>query len=74
MAIDRVLLVQPDGGELKIGKPYVAGAAVTATVEAETKGKKIIILRYKSKTRAHKKTGHRQKHTRVKITDIQAGA
>jgi len=71
--LDRVLLVQPDGADTKVGKPYVAGARVTATVEGEIKGEKLIVFKYKSKTRYHKKTGHRQRYTRVLITKIQAG-
>ena len=72
--LDRVLLVQPDGGETKLGKPYVAGARVTATVEGEVKGEKLIVFKYKSKTRYHKKTGHRQHYTRVRVTEIQPGS
>ncbi len=74
VSIDHVLLVQPDGGETKVGKPFVPGAKVVATVEGETKGKKIIVLKYKPKTRYHKKTGHRQHFTRVRITSITAGS
>lgn len=72
--LDRVLLVQPDSGETRVGKPYVAGAKVTATVEAEIKGEKLIVFKYKSKTRYHKKTGHRQRYTRVKVTKITPGS
>lgn len=72
--IDKVLLVQPDGGDTKLGKPYVVGARVTATVEGEIKGEKLIVFKYKSKTRYHKKTGHRQHYTRVRITQIQPGS
>lgn len=72
--IDRVLLIQPDGGQTLVGKPYVAGAKVTATVEGETKGEKLIVLKYKPKTRYHTKTGHRQRYTRVRIKTIEAGS
>ncbi len=72
--IDRVLLVQPDGGETRVGQPYVEGARVTATVEGEIQGDKIIVLKFKPKTRYHKKTGHRQRYTRVRVTNIEAGS
>lgn len=58
------------GGEIKIGKPLVEGAKVEARVIEEGKGKKKIVFRYKSKTRQHKKKGHRQPYTKVQITKI----
>lgn len=72
--IDRVLLVQPDNGTVQVGKPYVPGARVVASVQGEVKGEKLIVMKYKHKVRFHKKTGHRQKYTQVRITSIQAGA
>ena len=74
VSIEKVLLLQPDGGETQVGKPYVAGAKVTATVEGEIKGEKIIVMKYKAKIRYHKKTGHRQRYTRVRITSIETGS
>ncbi len=67
---DKVLAV--GGGELKIGAPYVDGAAVEATVEKNGKSKKIIVYKYKPKKHYHKKQGHRQPYTKVKITAINA--
>jgi large subunit ribosomal protein L21 len=78
VTFDEVLLVAdlPDGkaGEKKaaIGQPLVKGAKVTATVLEEGKGEKKIVFRYKAKTRYHKKKGHRQLFTKVKITKITA--
>ena len=66
---DKVLLVV--GEETKVGAPYVANAKVTATVVDEIKGKKIIVYKYKSKKNYHKKKGHRQPYTKVKITAIE---
>lgn len=45
---------------------------VTATVEKEGKGKKVIVYKYKRKTGYHKKNGHRQLYTQVKIEKINA--
>lgn len=68
---DRVLMVA-DGEQVQIGTPTVAGAAVVGTVLGEWKGEKIIVFRYKSKVRYRRKTGHRQKYTRLLIDRIDA--
>lgn len=67
---EEVLLVA--NGEIKIGKPAVSGAKVTAKVLEDGKADKKIVFRYKSKTRQHKKKGHRQPYTKVQITKIEA--
>jgi large subunit ribosomal protein L21 len=67
---DQVLAV--NDGSLKVGNPVLADAKVTATVLEEGKNKKIIVYRYKSKTGYHKKKGHRQPYTKVKIEKINA--
>lgn len=69
IVFEEVLLVV--NGEVKIGKPIVSGAKVTAKVLEEGKGKKKMVFRYKSKTRQHKKKGHRQPYTKVQITKIE---
>lgn len=66
VVFDKVLLL--DG---KVGAPYVENAKVVATVVDEIKGKKIIVYKYKSKKNYHKKKGHRQPYTKIKITAIQ---
>lgn len=65
---DNVLLVA--NSEVKVGKPLVAGAIVEAKILEEGKGKKKMVFRYKSKTRQHKKKGHRQPYTKIKILKI----
>ncbi|MEK7138682.1 MAG: 50S ribosomal protein L21 [Patescibacteria group bacterium] len=67
---NEVLLVV--SGEVKVGKPFVSGAKVEAKILEEGKGKKKIVFKYKSKTRQHKKKGHRQPYTKVQITKIIA--
>ncbi len=52
--------------------PTVDGASVTASVVKEGKGKKVIVYKYKRKTGYHKKNGHRQLFTQVKIEKINA--
>ncbi len=67
---DQVLVVS--GDEVKVGDPVVAGATVDATVIEDGKAKKIIVYKYKRKTGYHKKQGHRQPFTKVKIEKINA--
>jgi large subunit ribosomal protein L21 len=67
-----VLLVSNDSG-LQHGQPLVAGAKVVGTVVKQGRGPKIIVFKYKPKTRYRKKTGHRQSLTRIAITDIVTG-
>lgn len=71
VTFDQVLAVSNDA-ELKIGTPVVDGASVTATVVKEGKAKKVIVYKYKPKTGYHKKNGHRQLFTEVKIEKINA--
>ncbi|MGI6392496.1 MAG: 50S ribosomal protein L21 [Candidatus Izemoplasmatales bacterium] len=67
---DKVLMI---GGEkTKIGKPYVKGATVTATVNKHGKDKKVIVFKYKPKKHYHRKSGHRQPYTKLTITEINA--
>ena len=55
---------------VKVGTPTVDGAKVEASVVSEGKGKKVIVYKYKRKTGYHKKNGHRQLFTQVKIDSI----
>ena len=57
---------------LSIGCPTVAGATVTGTVVKEAKAKKVIVYKYKRKSGYHKKNGHRQLFTEIKIDKINA--
>lgn len=67
--LGRVLMVSTDEG-MRLGGPVVAGAKVMASVVEQGRGKKIIVFRYKPKTRYRKKTGHRQSFTRVAVESI----
>jgi len=67
---DRVLLVETDGGDVVTGKPYVAGASVSAVVEAQTQGKKIRVFKMKRRKQYRKSMGHRSQQTRVRVTSI----
>ena len=70
LTLDALLVI--DGDKTKVGTPTVKGAVVKAKVaEAEVKGDKIRVIRYKSKKRVHKETGHRQKYTKIRISSIK---
>ena len=69
VTFDQVLAVSNVG--LKVGED-VANASVTASVVENGKAKKVIVYKYKRKTGYHKKNGHRQQFTKVKIEKINA--
>jgi len=68
-----VLLVA-DGDDVTVGQPRVTGARVVAEVMEHGRGPKLIVFKYKNKTRYRKKTGHRQAYTRLAIRQILMGA
>lgn len=71
VVFDEVLTVVSDS-EVKVGKPVVEGAKVTAKVEAQGKDKKILVFKYKAKSNYRKRQGHRQPFTKVVIEKIEA--
>ena len=66
---DEVLLVA-DGDRVDIGTPYVAGTKVEARVMEQSRAKKVLVFRYRAKSRYRKKRGHRQPYTEVLIEKI----
>ena len=69
VVFDKVVAVSTEAG-FKAGTPTVEGAVVKGTVVKNGKGKKIYVLKYKSKKASKKKIGHRQPYTKVQITSI----
>ncbi|MFC1905607.1 50S ribosomal protein L21 [Chloroflexota bacterium] len=67
--LSNVLLIA-DGKDTVVGNPAIENAMVTATCLSEGKGDKVIVFRYKNKTRQRRKTGHRQLLTTLQINDI----
>ena len=67
--LDRVHLIA-DGDKVTVGKPLVAGAKVIADVLGDGRKEKIIVFKYKPKTRYRRKKGHRQHYTKLSIKDI----
>lgn len=71
VTFDRVLLVQNDG-QVTVGSPTVANATVEADVLGEEKADKVIAFKMRRRKGYHRKVGHRQRHTVLKIKDIKA--
>ena len=69
--LGEVLLMDVDGS-VTVGSPTIAGARVVGTIAEQGRAKKIIVFRYKAKTRARKKNGHRQQFTKLSIDSILA--
>ena len=69
ITFDQVIAVSDN--TLMVGDD-VAKATVSATVMEQGRGKKVIVYKYKRKTGYHKKNGHRQAYTQVKIDKINA--
>ena len=66
---DEVLLVA-DGAKVEIGQPNVKDAKVKAKIISQEKADKIVVFKYKKRKNYRKKTGHRQKVTKVQIEKI----
>ena len=69
VTFDQVVAVSD--GSMKVGKD-VAKASVSATAMEQGRDKKVIVYKYKRKSGYHKKNGHRQAYTQVKIDKINA--
>jgi large subunit ribosomal protein L21 len=66
---DKVLVVG-QGADIKVGKPYVEGGKVTATVQKHGKGDKVRIVKFRRRKHYLRQGTHRQPYTEVKITGI----
>jgi large subunit ribosomal protein L21 len=71
LTFDRVLLVADEKG-VRIGKPLVEGAKVTAEVVGEMKGPKLEVVKVRRRKNSRRHTGHRQKYLKVRVTAIEA--
>lgn len=70
VSFDQVLLVD-DGKNTTIGTPYITGAKVDAVISEIGRAKKLLVMKYKQKSRYLKRNGHRQPFFKVKITGIK---
>jgi len=69
VSFEEVLMIANDG-EIKVGTPFLDGVKVVGEIIEQAKDHKIMVFRMKRRKGFHKKTGHRQKLTRMKITEI----
>ncbi|MFA4916230.1 MAG: 50S ribosomal protein L21 [Syntrophales bacterium] len=69
VVFDEVLMVA-DNGDIKVGTPVVEGAKVVAEIVAQTQAAKMYVFKMKRRKGYHKKTGHRQKLTNIKVGQI----
>jgi large subunit ribosomal protein L21 len=72
VTFDEVLL-SSDGDTIRAGTPLVAGAKVLAEVVGVGQEPKIYVFKFKRRKNYRRKTGHRQKFTEVRITDVTLG-
>jgi large subunit ribosomal protein L21 len=70
VSIDRVLVLEKDGGEVLAGAPFVADVRVLGVVDGESRGPKIRVFKKKRRKGMRRTKGHRSTYTRVRITDI----
>ena len=69
VVFDQVLMVENEG-DIRIGRPVVEGAKVVGEILAQTQGRKLTVYKTKKRKGYHKKTGHRQQLTSLKIREI----
>jgi large subunit ribosomal protein L21 len=70
VSIDRVLLLETDGGEVLAGAPFVANARVIGIVDGESRGPKIRIFKKKRRKGMRRTMGHRSTYTLIRVKDI----
>ncbi|MEA3403338.1 MAG: 50S ribosomal protein L21 [Armatimonadota bacterium] len=68
--LDRVLAIRDEESGLRVGRPYLANAAVKARVVQQGRERKIIVRKFRAKKRYRRKIGHRQHFTALEIMDI----
>jgi large subunit ribosomal protein L21 len=66
------ILMIADGDDVKIGKPFIEGGNVSATITSHGRGKKVNIVKFKRRKHHRKQMGHRQSYTEIKIDRISA--
>ena len=69
VVFDQILMVEKEG-DIRIGRPVVEGAKVTGEILSQTKAAKLIVFKMKKRKGYHKKNGHRQQLTSMKIKEI----
>lgn len=70
LSFDKVLLVD-DGKNTTIGTPYITGAKVYAEITEIGRARKVLVVKYKQKSRYLRRNGHRQPFFKIKVTSIK---
>lgn len=70
VSFDKVLLID-DGKNTTLGTPYIKGASIDAEITTIGRSRKVLVVKYKQKSRYLKRNGHRQEFFKVKILDIK---
>jgi large subunit ribosomal protein L21 len=68
--LDRVMLVSRDG-QVSVGRPYIDGASVTATVTAQDRAPKVLVFKTKKRKGYRRTRGHRQSYTALRVEAIE---
>ena len=68
---DKILMIG-EGDQIKVGRPYIDGGSVSATIVSQGRHKKIHIVKFRRRKHHMKRQGHRQNYTEVKILRIEA--
>ncbi len=69
ITFDDVLFYRNDDS-IEVGQPVVDDRSVEGEVVGHEKGEKIVVLKFKRRSRYHRKIGHRQQYTRIRIDSI----
>ena len=64
------VLMVGEGSAIEVGKPFVAGAKVSAEIAEETRGPKLVVFKKRRRQNSRRKNGHRQDLTVLRITEI----
>lgn len=70
ITLDKVLAIRDDDGEMRVGRPYLEDAQVTARVVQQGRDRKIQVMKFRAKKRYRRKRGHRQQFTALQVVEI----
>ena len=71
VTLPQVMLLS-DGQDVKIGRPFIEGAKVTAVIVSHKRDKKIVVFKFKRRMGYRKKTGHRQDLSEIRVASIES--
>lgn len=73
VTFDSVLMLR-DGEKTSVGKPFVKGAQVKATVQEHVRDPKVVVFKYKRRKGYARKRGHKQQYSVLRVEEIAAGS